>query len=101
MLYALRLDVDGYIGTYEARFRLGCNGSGYRTVVSRGRVIDREMIDMTDRPTGLPQLNATPEPLVRPMAIPCPPFHAVLGAALIAPSPTEQRLLGLVDDLLD
>src|SRR5205085_8480488 len=70
MLHALRLHLDGYIGTYEARFRLRCNGSGYRTVVSRGRVIDRDphgnatrmlgtMVDVTDRPPGLLQLNAT------------------------------------------
>ncbi len=67
MLKALRSHLDGFRASYEARFRIRSNGSGYRLMLSRGLVVERDvqgqalrmvgtMVDLTDRPA-LP-LNA-------------------------------------------
>jgi hypothetical protein len=42
MLRALRLHLDGYTATYEARFRLRCGNFRYAAVLSRGRVVERD-----------------------------------------------------------
>jgi hypothetical protein len=60
MLAAIRAHASGREPAYEARFRVRSNGSGYRLVHSRGRVIERgadgravrlvgTMVDLTDR----------------------------------------------------
>lgn len=74
MLGTIRRHFDGDLPTYECRFRLRSNGSGYRTVLSRGRVVERDdraqpvrmlgtMIDLTPRAprprrAGLPDAGA-------------------------------------------
>jgi PAS domain-containing protein len=61
MLGSLRRHLDGHADSYAMHFRLRSNGSGYRTVLSRGRVVSRDargqamrmvgtMIDLTARP---------------------------------------------------
>ena len=40
MLGSLRSHLDGHADSYSACFRLRSNGSGYRAMVSRGRVIE-------------------------------------------------------------
>lgn len=117
MLHALRSHVDGHASSYAVRFRLRSNGSGYRRVLSRGRVVARDaqgratrmvgtMVDLTNRPAvaavhGLPADEPwcdEPPPRL--------PFHAALGigpglsghpegGAAAAP-----RLVELVEDLL-
>lgn len=122
MLGALRAHVDGHADSYTVRFRLRSNGSGYRSVLSRGRVIARDaqgqatrvvgtMVDLTARPAvsaahGLPaeeRWRADP-PALRP------PFHAVLGVGgqhgapgltLPCAAAATPRLVELVDDLLE
>ena len=112
MLEALRLHLDGYTGAYEMRFRLRCTNLGYRTVVSRGRVVDRDsrgdatrmvgtMVDVTNVPIRLRHIESQIEPLVRPAANLDRPLHAVLGSGHHASTVSERHLLGLVDDLLD
>ena len=60
MLRALRLHLDGYTATYEMRFRLRAGNFRYLTVLSRGRVVERDcrgdavrmigtMVDLTRR----------------------------------------------------
>jgi len=102
--------------TYEARFRLRSNGSGYRLLHSRGRVVLRDdagwvlrmvgtMIDLTERPASprgglvdeVPRVDADPSPGL--------PFHLLLTA----PEPTsdaavagaKKRLVASVRDLLE
>jgi hypothetical protein len=109
MIAQMREHMQGATPLYEASFRLRSNGSGYRRVHSRGRVIERgpqgrvlrmvgTMIDMTERPctpaVGLPEgprgtMAGTPIAL---------PFHLLLGDALAARE--RERVLGLVADLL-
>ncbi len=101
---------------YESTFRLRSNGSGYRTLHSRGRVIQRgedgralrmvgTMIDLTERPftprEGLPEgprSGMEGASLLRP-------FHRLFGVATDAlPSQAEveerERVWPLVQDLL-
>lgn len=121
MLQALRAHLDGSRPDYEARFRLRSNGSGYRLMLSRGRVLERDargeavrmvgtMIDLSDRP-------ASPNPpLWVEHAGGAPgvgisaglPFHQLLGDALpgaaarsSAARMPPSRMLDLVGDLLD
>lgn len=126
MLHALRAHVDGSAGTYEMVFRLRSNGSGYRTVRSRGRAVARDaaglatrmvgtMVDLTGRPVspggwGLVMDDGRPYP-----SSPHPPLHAVLGlgqgwdfgagrdgaANSGAPDEAGEALVGRVDDLLE
>ncbi|CAM3819863.1 PAS domain-containing protein [Roseateles saccharophilus] len=122
MLAAMRAHARGEQPGYEARFRLRSNGSGYRVVHSRGRIIERSvagvalrmvgtMIDLTGRPLtpggGLPEgtrgVMAGQSLLL--------PFHRLLGAgpsgevashAEMARIAFERdRVLGLVGDLLN
>ncbi|RTL42026.1 MAG: hypothetical protein EKK53_12780 [Burkholderiales bacterium] len=109
MIDLMREHMQGERPTYEATFRLRSNGSGYRRVHSRGRVIERgpqgrvlrmvgTMIDMTERPCtpagGLPD---GPRGMMAgtPIAL---PFHRLLGDALVAAE--RDRVLLLVEDLL-
>lgn len=127
MLDALRIHIDGASPTYEQRFRLRSNGSGYRTVLSRGRVVERDekgkptrmfgtMVDLTVRPVrprpGLPSGALGPPGLGRDM-----PLHHVLGLesrvvvpahcagvsglGLAAPACPKAQLLEHVYDLLE
>lgn len=92
MLRALRGHLDGFAPSYEMQFRLRCNGSGYRTVLSRGRVVARDhrgdatrmvgtMIDLTGRPLA-PRSHGLPaDDPAQVVAVPRMPLHAVLGAA--------------------
>jgi hypothetical protein len=116
MLEAMRAHGAGDTPTYEARFRLRSNGSGYRLLHSRGRVVERDdagrvlrmvgtMIDLTERPCSprgglvdeVPRADAAP--------LPGQPFHLLLTA----PEPTSdaalaeanERLVASVMDLLE
>jgi hypothetical protein len=129
MLGSLRSHLDGYTSDYEMRFRLRINGSGYRSMLSRGRVVARDklgnatrmigtMLDLTGRPSFAANHGlATERPARADVSNPLS-FHAVLGGAhrLQAPSSTaggvldgpevcqaqeSLRLVGLVEDLLD
>lgn len=112
MLAGMREHARGSQPGYEARFRLRSNGSGYRLVHSRGRIIDRSpegravrmvgtMIDLTGRPltprTGLPD-GPRGAMAGLPLAL---PFHRLLvtdrGEAVLK---ERDRVLGLVEDLL-
>lgn len=104
MLDALRAHLDGCGSSYEMRFRLRSNGSGYRTMLSRGRVVARDvhgqatrmvgtMVDLTGRPSAVAPHGLAAE---APWCAPDPfrlPFHAALGAA--------HPPLELIDDLLE
>lgn len=114
MLEAMRAHLRGAAPRYEAVFRLRSNGSGYRRLHSRGRVVHRgeggqalrivgTMIDLTDRPAtpggGLPAGPRGPtagQPIDQP-------FHLLLRA-LPGAGPDaardRQSLLGQVEDLL-
>lgn len=91
MIAAMRAHVRGESSSYEAAFRLRSNGSGYRLVQSRGRVIERNtygralrmvgtMIDLTERPLtprgGLPEGPRDSMAGVRLEL----PFHQLLSA---------------------
>lgn len=89
---ALRSHLDGHASSYEMRFRLRSNGSGYRSVLSRGRVVARDslgnatrmvgtMVDLTGRPaTTTPNGLAAedPEHITELARL---PFHVILGVA--------------------
>ena len=117
MMLSLRAHFDGYTDTYEQRFRLRSNGSGYRCVLSRGRVVRRDhrgnvqrmlgtMVDLTVRPFTPYQdrfLGAR-QPVG---ALGCTPFHALLGlsraeAPAHEPLPDDDtgRLLGQLAEIL-
>jgi len=119
MLAALRAHARGEQPGYEAKFRLRSNGSGYRLMHSRGRVVERNaegralrmvgaMIDLTGRPlTPVGGLPEGPRGAMEgvPLAL---PFHRLLGiqnASTDALDPLllleRDHLLGLVGDLLD
>lgn len=113
MLVAMRDHSRGLLPTYEAQFRLRSNGSGYRLLRSRGRVLERNaegrvlrmvgvMVDLTDRPCtpapGLPQGERGVMAGV-PLGL---PLHELLLDA--RPEPAVQavraRVLAVLDDLL-
>jgi PAS domain S-box-containing protein len=130
MLKALHEHLDGFTPTYEMRFRLRNAGGLYRTVLSRGRVVERDgrgdavrvvgtMTDLTHA-SHVPALSL----LSREQAVQMShelrtPLHAIIGFAqllsgsLESSPPDEQRrrlaliedagwrLLALVDDLLE
>lgn len=92
MLRSLRLHIDGSLPTYEARFRLRSNGSGYRHVLSRGRVVARDasgaatrmvgtMVDLTDRPPVAAVHGLATEDPTQWVERPRVPFHALLGVS--------------------
>jgi hypothetical protein len=120
MLNALQAHLDGFNGCYEMTFRLRSNGSGYRTVLSRGRVVARDeragptrmvgtMADITGRPVaqvpGLPESVNVPRLLSSART----PLHALLarhseGHGLHAGAAHDQEsglLVSEVSDLLD
>jgi len=117
MLTAMRAHLRGGMPCYEAEFRLRSNGSGYRIVHSRGRVIECSsdgrpvrmvgaMIDLTERPCiprgGLPA-GSRGAMAVSPLAL---PFHELF----CDPAPPDQgessmsserfRVVSSVADLL-
>lgn len=123
MLRAMRAHMHGDDATYEATFRLRSNGSGYRVVHSRGRVVERgpqggvlrmlgTMVDMTTRPAtparGLPDDGPRASPDASTFGL---PFHTLLTARPPHDGPPpaswtalvheRDRLLALVEDLLD
>ncbi len=113
MMTGMREHVRGTQPTYEARFRLRSNGSGYRLVQSRGRIIERcaegravrmvgTMLDLTDRPP-TPQGGLPEGPRGAMEGAPLPrPFHQLLTED-DSHDPTRRerdRVLALVDDLL-
>lgn len=113
MLGSLRSHLDGFSSSYEIQFRLRTNGSGYRTVLSRGRVVERDhrgnatrmvgtMVDLTGRPpTAHPHGLATELP-VQPIATARLPLHALLGIAGQPEAGIEGRqLVESIADLLD
>jgi hypothetical protein len=115
MLAAIRLHAQGSQPSYEARFRLRSNGSGYRLVHSRGRIIDRSaqgralrmvgtMLDLTDRPPSPGGgLASGPRGVMAGMPLDLP-FHRLLLADMAdarGGSATRERVLGLVADLLE
>ena len=116
MLAAMRAHIDGHHPAYASAFRLRSNGSGYRRVHSRGRVVDRHasgratrivgtMIDLTDRPIS-PAAGLPEGPRGAMAGVPLElPFHEVLApegppAFHARVAPERQRLLHLVQDLL-
>jgi PAS fold len=110
MLTAMRAHSQGSEPTYETRFRLRSNGSGYRRLHSRGRVIDRAadgratrllgtMLDLTPRPC-TPQAGLPDGPRGAMAGVsPGQPFHLLLGAQGTGAAELH-RLLALVDDLV-
>lgn len=112
MLAGMREHARGQQPGYEARFRLRSNGSGYRLVHSRGRVIERTadgravrmvgtMIDLTGRPS-TPRVGLAEGPRGAMAGLPLAwPFHRLLGVDDgDAARPERDRVLGLVEDLL-
>lgn len=113
MLGSLRSHLDGFSSSYEMQFRLRTNGSGYRTVLSRGRVVERDhrgnatrmvgtMVDLTGRPpTAQPHGLAT-ELAGAPVAASRLPLHALLGLTGRVEADIEGRqLVESIADLLD
>lgn len=107
MLGSLRAHLDGCTSTYEMQFRLRSNGSGYRSMLSRGRVVARDklgnatrmvgtMVDLTGWASSAANYGLATELPVQARELFRLPFHAVLGGA-----PEGQRLVELIDDLLD
>lgn len=122
MLTAMRAHWRGVDPTYEVTFRLRSNGSGYRLVHSRGRVIERGADGAATRMVGT-TLDLTPRPCTPQAGLPEGPrgvmvgpsaglpFHLLLGmqpdgdtATDTAPSAAtaaeRKRLLDLMDDVL-
>jgi hypothetical protein len=110
MLLSLRSHLDGHAESYTMRFRLRSNGSGYRTMLSRGRVVERDrhgvatrmvgtMVDLTARPVVTTRHGlASEDPHEAHGSAPVRrPLHAVLGAA----DPVARALVERIDDLLE
>jgi len=124
MLTALRAHIDGSLATYEARFRLRSNGSGYRLMLSRGLVLERDargealrmvgtMVDLTERPASPTGALLVEQDQPGPS---CPgisaalPFHRLLDDIEplarapqqdAPPGPSRERMLGQLSDLLE
>ncbi len=115
MMRSLRAHLDGEADHYSACFRLRSNGSGYRTMVSRGRVVERDaqgaalrmvgtMVDLTPRPAanaghGLASEDpqADPPTAARGRA----PLHLALGLGAGTAVAESAVLIDRVADLLD
>jgi hypothetical protein len=121
MLTAMRAHIRGAEPSYEATFRLRSNGSGYRTLHSRGRVFEWSAdgratrmigmtLDLTERPcTPRGGLADGPRGAMAgsPLGV---PFHLLLGAqrageatgtvAAAAAVAERKRVLELMDDLV-
>ena len=97
MLRALQLHLDGYTDTYQMQFRLRAGNYRYLTVLSRGRVVERDQRGDALRMIG------TMVDLTRRWPIP------VLAQASVGPSPDGPSAVDLagtplplqVSDLLD
>lgn len=122
MLAAIQEHMRGGRPGYEAAFRVRSNGSGYRRVHSRGRVIERgpdgratrmigTMIDLTGRPS-TPQAGLPDGPRDAMQGLPpALPFHTLLsfepsGADLADAQRARielerDRVLALASELLD
>lgn len=130
MLGALRAHVDGDTPAYEMQFRLRGGGAGWRRVLSRGRVVERDaqgqalrvvgtMVELSGRPShpgSGPAERTRHSRLSHDLRT---PLHAILGLSYLLAqragetSADEQRrhlaaieeagrnLLERVDDLLD
>lgn len=112
MLDSLRAHLDGHASSYTMHFRLRSNGAGYRTVLSRGRVVARDaagqatrmvgtMVDLTGRPAprarhGLPAEHGSAEGVAPAMRL-----HAALGAGPVGSAPEAATVFDQVADLLD
>jgi hypothetical protein len=125
MMGSLRAHLDGHAPSYEMRFRLRSNGSGYRTVLSRGRVVARDplghatrmvgtMVDFTGRPGAAAPHGLAAEEPAQIADSPRWPLHAALGVACPDlggaawrpgsagdDSQATPRLVEMIDDLLD
>jgi hypothetical protein len=129
MVNSLQSHLDGTAPTYEARFRLRVNGSGYRTVMSRGRVVARDeqgnatqmvgtMVDLTDRPVATAMRGLASEGPRHGVRLLRSPFHELLSAARphaadsassvepcaerrSAAATQSRHLIAAVDDLLE
>ncbi|MFT3953257.1 MAG: PAS domain-containing protein [Piscinibacter sp.] len=109
MFDSLRSHLDGHGSSYEMRFRLRSNGSGYRTVVSRGRVVERDaqgqatrmvgtMVDLTGRPARMARAGLAAEESWVGSAAMDPPLHTTLRGG----GPAGSRLLvDRIGDLLE
>jgi hypothetical protein len=116
MLEAMRAHAEGSRPTYEATFRLRSNGSGYRLLHSRGRVVERDargrvlrmvgtMVDLTGRPCsprgGLVE-GARSGIAIQPLAS---PFHTLLRSlgttACAQEVDAREQVIVLVSDLLN
>ncbi len=94
MLGSLRRHLDGQSDSYAMHFRLRSNGSGYRTVLSRGRVVARDARGQATRMLGtMIDLTARPRPLASGVF---GPDHARGGSPLQHALPVEE-----IGDLLD
>ncbi|HET7792360.1 MAG TPA: PAS domain-containing protein [Rhizobacter sp.] len=113
MQSSLRAHLDGLASSYEMRFRVRSNGSGYRTVLSRGRVVARDdrgkatrmlgtMVDLTSRPLApVPRGLVTEDP-AQTIAGTRLPLHAALGAVCTQAADAEaHQLVESIADLLD
>jgi hypothetical protein len=112
MLMAMRAHASRTQPGYEATFRLRSNGSGYRVMHSRGRVVEWSadgratrmvgtMVDLTQRPctpqgglaTG-PRGAMGGSPLVLP-------FHQLLSTDTPETASERQRLFGELEEMLE
>lgn len=94
MLGSLRRHLDGHADSYAMHFRLRSNGSGYRTVLSRGRVIARDARGLATRMVGT-MIDLTTRPMPR--------SRGVLVADDARHTAPLQHALAIeqIDDLLD
>jgi hypothetical protein len=116
MLAAMRAHMHGSEPSYSSTFRLRSNGSGYRHMRSRGRVIERSSDGRATRMVGT-IIDLTPRPCTPGGGLahgPCGsmaalaaalPFHALVrehepGDGGDTAASERRRVLGLVDDLL-
>jgi hypothetical protein len=107
MLGSQRAHLGGCSSTCDVRLRLRSNGAGCRPMLSRGRVVARDPLGKATRMVGTTldlmgwassaaNYGLATELPVQARGLPRLPFHTVLGGA-----PEGQRLVELIDDLLD
>lgn len=93
MLGSLRRHLDGHADSYAMHFRLRCNGAGYRTVLSRGRVLDRDARGLATRMVGT-MIDLTARPLP-------PALSAPVATETFDAPPLIEQIHEQIDDLLD
>jgi len=112
MLASLRAHLDGDATSYAMRFRLRSNGAGYRTVLSRGRVVARDasgqatrmlgtMVDLTGRPAPQGHHGLAAEEAGIAATPAAMPLYAALGRSPAPAAADAQALVGQSGDLLD